>query len=112
VMGNDEQLVAQTRDAGERVGEALWELPIAEEMTEKVRTSSKVADLMQHNADRWGGALYAAAFLQEFVGDHRLAHIDIAGPAFNDRAPWGYTTSGGTGFAVASLVELARTLSA
>ena len=36
-------------------------------MTEKVRTNSKVADLAQHNSERWGGTLYAAAFLKELA---------------------------------------------
>jgi leucyl aminopeptidase len=111
LMGNDDDLVARAQRAGERAGEALWPLPIATEMTDKVRTYSKVADLMQHNVDKFGGALYAAAFLQEFVGEHRWAHLDIAGPAFNDRGPYGYTPSGGTGFPVAMLVELAGDLS-
>ena len=88
----------------------LWELPISPEMTTKVRTSSKVADLMQHNVDTYGGALYAAAFLAEFVGDRRWAHLDIAGPAFNNRGPYGHVTSGGTGCSVATLVELATDL--
>ena len=110
VLGNDEALVGQVTAAGDRAGEALWPLPIPEEMTEKVRTASKVADLMQHNPDKWGGTLFAAAFLQEFVGDHRWAHLDIAGPAFNEKSAHGYTTAGGTGFAVPTLVELAREL--
>jgi len=111
VLGNDESLVEQVRSAGDRVGEAFWPLPITEEMTEKVRNNSKVADLAQHNTERWGGTLYAAAFLKEFVGDHRWAHLDIAGPAFNEKGPHGYTPSGGTGVAVSTLVELARDLS-
>jgi leucyl aminopeptidase len=110
VMGNDEALVEQTVAAGERAGEALWPLPIPPEMPEKVRTYSTVADLMQHNVDTYGGALYAGAFLQEFVGDRRWAHLDIAGPAFNDRGAYGHVTSGGTGFAVPTLVELAMDL--
>jgi leucyl aminopeptidase len=69
-----------------------------------------VADLMQHNPDRWGGPRVAAAVLQEVVGDHRWAHLDIAGPAFNEKGAHGYTTAGGTGFAVGTLVELAREL--
>ena len=80
-------------------------------MREKVRTNTKVADLAQHNTERWGGALYAAAFLREFVGDTRWAHLDIAGPAFNGHGPHGYTPAGGTGMSVATLVELARELS-
>jgi leucyl aminopeptidase len=92
------------------VGEVLWQLPIPEEMGEKVRGNSKIADLAQHNIDRWGGALYAAAFLREFVGDARWAHLDIAGPAYNDRTAYGYTLPGGTGVTVATLVELATEL--
>ncbi len=111
LLGNDEAFVADVKSAGERVGEALWPLPITEEMTEKVRGNSKVADLAQHNTERWGGALYAAAFLQEFVGEHRWAHLDIAGPAFNEKGPYGHVATGGTGMSVATLVELASTLS-
>jgi leucyl aminopeptidase len=103
--------VAQTVAAGARAGEALWPLPIAAEMIEKVRTGSSVADLMQHNVDLVGGALYAAAFLQQFVGDRPWAHLDIAGPAFNTRGPYGHVPSGGTGFTVATLVELVTELS-
>ena len=110
IMGNDDELVLRTVGAGARVGEVLWQLPIAEEMPVKVRTYSKVADLMQHNIDLFGGALYAAAFLQEFVGDHRWAHLDIAGPGFNSRGPYGHVPSGGTGYSVATLVELATEL--
>ncbi|HET8719201.1 MAG TPA: leucyl aminopeptidase [Nocardioidaceae bacterium] len=112
VLGNDPDLVAQIRGAGEKAGEALWPLPITDEMTEKVRTNSKVADLAQHNTERWGGTLYAAAFLQEFVDGARWAHLDVAGPAFNEKGPHGYTPSGGTGIAVSTLVELAADLSA
>jgi leucyl aminopeptidase len=110
LFGNDDALVAQVQRAAERAGEAVWPMPIPEEMPEKVRNNSKVADLAQHNLDRWGGASYAAAFLAEFVGDRRWAHIDIAGPAFNDKTARGYTPPGGTGAMVATLVELARSL--
>jgi leucyl aminopeptidase len=110
ILGNDPDLVDLVTAAGARAGEAIWPLPIAEEMPVKVRTYSKVADLMQHNVDTYGGALYAAAFLQEFVGDHRWAHLDIAGPGFNGRGPYGHVPSGGTGFTVPTLVELATEL--
>ncbi len=112
ILGNDDALVARTIAAGARAGEVLWPLPITEEMTHKVRTYSKVADLMQHNVDVFGGALYAAAFLQEFVGERPWVHLDIAGPAFNTRGPFGHVPSGGTGFALATLVELAADLAA
>ena len=38
------------------------------------------------------------------------AHLDIAGPSFHSAAPYGHVTAGGTGFAVTTLVEYARTL--
>jgi leucyl aminopeptidase len=110
VMGNDDALVEQTVAAAARAGEALWPLPIPPEMPEKVRTYSTVADLMQHNTDTYGGALYAAAFLEQFVGDHRWAHLDIAGPGFNSRGAYGHVSAGGTGFSVSTLVELATEL--
>jgi leucyl aminopeptidase len=110
VLGNDDDLAARAVAAGERAGEALWQLPITPEIVDKVRNSSTVADLMQHNLDGVGGAIYAAAFLQEFVGTHRWAHLDIAGPAFNTRAGYGHVPSGGTGFGVGTLVELATEL--
>lgn len=110
LLGNDDELIDSVKAAGQRVGEAHWPLPIPEEMGEKVKSNTKIADLAQHNADRWGGTLYAAAFLREFVGDHKWAHLDIAGPAFNEKAAYGYVTPGGTGMSVATLVELADSL--
>ncbi len=110
ILSNDDDLVATTISAGARAGEPLWQLPITPDMTDRVRTSSTVADLMQHNVSAYGGTLYAAAFLEQFVGDVPWAHLDIAGPAFNTRGPYGHVPSGGTGFAVGTLVELAREL--
>ncbi len=52
--------------------------------------------------------MFAAAFLREFVADGiPWAHLDIAGPAFNEGSPTGYTPKGGTGTAVRTLVQLA-----
>jgi leucyl aminopeptidase len=111
LMGNDDELIARVRACADRAGEAVWPLPIPEEMGEKVKGNSKVADLAQHNTERWGGALFAAAFLREFVDSRPWAHLDIAGPSFNDKGPYGHIPSGGTGVAVATLVELAASLS-
>jgi leucyl aminopeptidase len=107
VMSNDDALRDAIPAAALRAGEPMWPLPIPEEMKAKVH-SSAIADLRQHNPDPVGGALFAAAFLREFVGDHRWAHLDIAGPAFNDGDAYGYTPKGGTGAAVRTLVRLAQ----
>ncbi|UNX56581.1 leucyl aminopeptidase (plasmid) [Georgenia sp. TF02-10] len=110
VMGDD-TVVEQVLAAAEAAGEEAWPMPIPEHMEERIR-SSKVADLSQHDWIRWGGGLFAAAFLRTFTGGLPWAHLDIAGPAFNKGGPTGHWTSGGTGFGVATLVELARSLAA
>ncbi|HZO68761.1 MAG TPA: leucyl aminopeptidase [Kribbellaceae bacterium] len=95
-------------DAADSAGESLWPLPIPPELLEKLKQHSKVADLANIIGEAWGGALTAAAFLGEFVADGiDWAHLDIAGPAFNDGGASNYTPAGGTGFAVRTLVQLA-----
>jgi leucyl aminopeptidase len=95
-------------DAAGAAGESFWPLPIPPELLDKLKQHSKVADLANITGEAWGGALAAAAFLGEFVADGiDWAHLDIAGPAFNEGSASNYTPTGGTGFAVRTLVELA-----
>ncbi len=110
VMGSDD-VVAQVLAAAAAAGEDAWPMPIPDFMVERIH-SSKVADLAQHDWIRWGGGLFAAAFLREFTGGLPWAHLDIAGPAFNSGGPVGDWPAGGTGYAVATLVELLRALGA
>ncbi|MRJ77847.1 leucyl aminopeptidase [Aeromicrobium sp. SMF47] len=109
ILGNDEEfsetVLAVSRDAGE----SMWRLPITEEM-KGVVTSSSIGDLRQHNPKPYGGTLFAAAFLREFVGDVPWAHLDIAGPSFNEGSAFDYTPVGGTGTGVRTLVRLATEL--
>jgi leucyl aminopeptidase len=106
VLGTDE-VVQEVLGAGERAGEMHWPMPIPEDVVERTK-KSKIADVLQHDWVRWGGGLYAAAFLQHFTGGLPWAHLDIAGPAFNSGSAYGHVTAGGTGFAVSTLVELVR----
>jgi leucyl aminopeptidase len=108
VMGTDDQ-VPVVLAAGVAAGEQHWPMPIPEEMKERI-TSSKVADLLQHDWVRWGGGLYASAFLREFTGGLPWAHLDIAGKEINTGGPYGHVPSGATGFGVTTLVELARSI--
>jgi leucyl aminopeptidase len=108
VMGSDD-VVADVLAAAATAGEEMWPMPIPEAMSERI-TSSKVADLSQHDWIRWGGGLFAAAFLREFTAGLPWAHLDIAGPSFNSGSAWGHQTPGGTGVAVATLVDYARAL--
>jgi leucyl aminopeptidase len=81
----------------------MWPLPLPEELREKL--DSPVADIA-NIGERWGGALSAGVFLKEFVPDGiGWAHLDIAGPAFNDKA-FGYTPKGGTGAGVRTLIQI------
>ena len=108
VFGNDDDAIARVLAAAEPPARPMWHMPIPDEMGEKVRGNSKIADLAQHNTERWGGASYAAAFLREFVGDVPWVHLDIAGPSFNEKGAYGHVPPGGTGVAVATLVALAQ----
>ena len=66
-----------------------------------------MADIKNTGDGRWGGAITAAKFLEEFVNGKPWVHLDIAGPAFLDSAkPW--LDAGGSGFGVRTLVEIAR----
>ena len=97
VLGS-EDVVDDVLAAGKTAGEAQWPMPIPESMTERIH-SSKIADLAQHDWVRWGGGLFAGAFLREFTDGLPWAHLDIAGPAFNTGSAYGHVTAGGTGFA-------------
>jgi len=101
----DDDTVARFEQAAEATGELFWHLPIPDEQRTTVRTESRIADLLQHDWVRWGSALYAAAFLEQFVEGRPWVHLDIAGPAYNSGGPWGHVPSGGTGFSVRTLVE-------
>lgn len=108
VMGSGD-VVDAVIAASETAGEAHWPMPIPDYMDERIH-SSKIADLSQHDWIRWGGGLFAGAFLREFTGGLPWAHLDIAGPAWNSGGPSGHLTFGGTGWAVATIVDYARDL--
>ena len=101
VMTNDDGLAAQLIAAGTEVAEPLWQLPMFDEYDELIK--SKVGDI-KNTGGRWGGAISAAKFLENFVGDTRWAHLDIAGPAYRTKAR-PLTPRGGAGFAVRLLVH-------
>ncbi|MCG8416761.1 MAG: leucyl aminopeptidase [Proteobacteria bacterium] len=105
VMSHSEDMVKRWFDAAERTGEDMWRLPLTERL--KPQLKSHLAD-MRNTGERWGGALTAGLFLQHFAGDSPWLHVDLAGPAMAARNH-GAVQRGGTGFAVATIVEyLAR----
>ncbi|HEU5473949.1 MAG TPA: leucyl aminopeptidase [Actinophytocola sp.] len=104
IMGSDElrDRVAQLARA---TGEGGWPMPLPEELRGDL--DSKLADLANVTGHRWGSMLAAGIFLKEFVPeDLPWVHIDVAGPAYNNGSPWGYTGKGGTGVPVRTLAAL------
>jgi leucyl aminopeptidase len=109
VMANNDDTRAAVVDAANRAGEQMWPMPVPPELRKSL--DSAIADIA-NIGDAYGGMLVAASFLSDFVGDNEgepipWAHLDIAGPAFNQSDPWGYTPKGGTGAAVRTFVQLA-----
>ena len=105
VMTSGAQAADTLLDASEAAGEDFWELPITDEVREGLH--SDIADVKSSGA-REGGAMLAAAFLQRFVTlGIDWAHLDIAGPAYNEASAHDYTPIQGTGFGVRTLVQLA-----
>ena len=94
-------LAAELLDAAAEAGEPTWRLPLPPEYHKEIE--SDVADL-KNVGDRYGGALVAGLFLQEFVDDRPWAHLDIAGPARAESED-GYLGKGSTGVAVRTLLS-------
>lgn len=107
LMTNDEPLQEMIFEAAKRMGEPMWPLPMYAEFGDQIK--SQVADIKNIGEGRWGGAITAAKFLEEFVEGTAWTHIDIAGPAFLEKAkPW--MDGGASGFGVRTLVEVVKTL--
>jgi leucyl aminopeptidase len=100
LMGNDERLMKQLRAAGEESGEKVWPMPSSEEYAKEMK--SKIADL-KNIGSKWGGACTGAAFLRQFVGDKKWAHLDIAGVDLLEKATE-FTVEGASGFGVRLLI--------
>ena len=104
IMSNDDAFRTVLHEVAEEAGEAAWPMPMPAHLRKGM--DSSVADIA-NMGERMGGGLVAGLFLKEFVSEGTTwAHLDIAGPAFNEAAPFGYTPKGGTGSAVRTLVGL------
>jgi len=106
VMGSSDAFAASVAAVMREAGEPAWAMPFPEEL--RAGLDSTVADMTNVSPDREGGMMIGGLFLKEFVPDEAAwAHLDIAGPAFNEKAPFGYTPKGGTGAAVRALIAIA-----
>lgn len=108
VMSNSDELRDDVIRAAGISGEQFWPMPLPQELRKSL--DSPIADLA-NIGERLGGMLTAGLFLQEFIEKGMpWAHLDIAGPSFNDGESHDYTPPGGTGVAVRTLVQLVRDL--
>jgi leucyl aminopeptidase len=95
LFSNNDALAGNIAEAGEKVGEQVWRMPLGEAYDKAIK--SEAAD-MKNIGNRAAGSITAAQFLQRFVGDTPWAHLDIAGMAWTkenrDVVPKGATAFG------------------
>jgi leucyl aminopeptidase len=102
-FANTDEAARAFEGAVKQSGEPMWRMPLLDELREMLK--SDVADL-KHTGDRWGGAITAALFLREFIGEAKnWVHCDIAGPVTADR-PTAWNGKGATGHAVLTFTAL------
>jgi len=102
LMSNDDDLVKTLGKASKASGEQVWHLPSGDEYLGEMK--SKIADL-KNIGNGWGGACSAAAFLGEFAGKTKWAHIDMAGVDVFEGSKAKFGAVGATGFGVRLFVE-------
>ena len=105
-FANNQELVDKVIAAGAEAGELIWQMPMYEQY--KQQNKSDVADI-KNIGDKYGGAITAAQFLAEFVGDTPWVHLDIAGTSLSEKEQ-AYLVKGATGVSVRTLVNLVLSL--
>jgi leucyl aminopeptidase len=104
-FSNDDETYGHFAEATKISGDKFWRLPEEDDYRDQIK--SQIADIMNTGGSRWGGAITAAMFLKEFVGETPWIHLDIAGVAWmEDQKPW--IAKGPSGTPVRSLVEWVR----
>ena len=104
VMGNNQTLLEMVREAGEETGERVWPLPLWEEYADYLK--SDIADFKNAGGSP-AGAITGGVFLSKFLNGIPWVHLDIAGPAWYEKAR-PYIPRGASGFGVRLLIQLLR----
>jgi leucyl aminopeptidase len=103
LFSNNTQLSTRLREAGQKVGEKLWRMPLGAAYDKLLK--SEIADMRNVSGGRGAGSITAAQFLQRFVKDALpWAHIDIAGMAWGEGDAT--TPKGATAYGVRLLDQL------
>jgi leucyl aminopeptidase len=97
LFSTDDKLAKQLTEAGEKVNELLWRMPLDDAYDKDI--DSTIADMKNVGSGRGGGAITAAKFLQRFTNKVPWAHLDIAGVTWADKDQ-SLCVKGATGFGV------------
>ena len=107
IMSNDDGLREALCRSSDATGERAWPLPLFDDYKSQLR--SDYADV-KNLGDRYGGALTAGLFIQEWVPEGMpWAHMDIAGSAWVGKAH-AYGPTGATGIGVRTLAHWLKSL--
>ena len=107
LFSNNPALAQSIEKASRETGEKLWQLPLPKIYKELIK--SHIADIKNIQTGKYGGAITAALFLEEFVGNIPWAHLDIAGPSYAEK-PSSLTPIGGTGYGVRLLLKYLKNI--
>ncbi|MGM0533312.1 MAG: leucyl aminopeptidase, partial [Campylobacterota bacterium] len=110
IMTHNTDMVCSMQKAAGQSGENIAYLPFNRYLPKLLK--SEVADVCHIASSRYGGAITAACFLDEFIDEgnkDKWVHIDIAGPAYVEK-PWGYNPHGASGAGVALGVEFIKNM--
>jgi len=105
LFANDDTLANRLIEAGEKVGEPLWRMPLHDTYDKALK--SEIADMMNVSAGRGAGSATAAMFIKRFVGETKWAHLDIAGVTWS-RKDTAIVPKGATAFGVRMLDQLVQ----
>jgi leucyl aminopeptidase len=101
IFGNVQEFVNEVKEAGNKSGEKMWQLPIYDEYKEYIK--SDVADF-KNSSNGKASPSVGAIYLKEFVGDVPWVHVDIAGTAYLEKDSGGIG-KGATGVGIRTIVE-------
>ncbi|TCP59491.1 leucyl aminopeptidase [Tumebacillus sp. BK434] len=106
LWANDESVSDAVKQAANYTGEKVWELPLFDEYEDLLY--SPIADIANISSGDLGGAITAALFLRNFVGENqKWAHVDMAGPMAVNRSH-SFSNEGATGYGARLLAEFAQ----
>jgi leucyl aminopeptidase len=104
VITNNSDMLETLKKASEITMEPIWELPNHDTYRKSLKSPN--ADL-KNIGTRWGGAIIAGQFIEEFVEELPWLHLDIAGPAFTESSSK-LGSAGATGAGVRLLYEFIK----